>query len=196
MLMNWGTNWEIGFWLQLDKPKNIETKNVSAAPVSVRKYKGISNGIFDGIIKGVLYIFWLSLIFLIGRSFLCLCLWFVWNCSLGCWILLLRISNKGKGIIVPEIAAAWWIGPLKKMDSFCCGRIEIATVAALLRNDNSGLFSFLHIQRIRSGACNDGKRTIRRTDCNFFCADFHCRAGHFEGQDAISIPCINDAFGT
>ena len=46
-------------------------------------------------------------------------------------------------------------GPPKKMDSFCCGRIEIATVAALLRNDIGGLFSFLHILRIRSGARND-----------------------------------------
>ena len=43
----------------------------------------------------------------------------------------------------------------KKIDGFCSGRIEIATVAALLRNDIGGLFSFLCILRIRSGARND-----------------------------------------
>ena len=49
--------------------------------------------------------------------------------------------------------------PPKEIDGFCCGRIEIATVAALLRNDIRGLFSFLCILRIRSGARND-KRFI------------------------------------
>ena len=43
----------------------------------------------------------------------------------------------------------------KKIDGFCSGRIEIATVAALLRNDINGLFSFLCILRIRSGARNE-----------------------------------------
>jgi len=43
----------------------------------------------------------------------------------------------------------------KKIDGFCSGRIEIAAVAALLRNDIGGLFSFLCILRIRSGARND-----------------------------------------
>ena len=47
---------------------------------------------------------------------------------------------------------------LKEIDGFCSGRIEIATVAALLRNDMSGLFFFLCILRIRSGARNDKKR--------------------------------------
>ena len=49
--------------------------------------------------------------------------------------------------------------PPKKIDGFCSGRIEIAAVAALLRNDISCLFSFLCILRIRSGARND-KRFI------------------------------------
>ena len=43
----------------------------------------------------------------------------------------------------------------KEIDGFCCGRIEIAAVAALLRNDIRGLFSFLCLLRIRSGARND-----------------------------------------
>ena len=46
-------------------------------------------------------------------------------------------------------------GPHKEIDGFCSGKIEIAAVAALLRNDISGLFSFLYILRIRSGARND-----------------------------------------
>jgi len=46
-------------------------------------------------------------------------------------------------------------GPPKEIDGFCCGRIEIATVAALLRNDIRGLFSFLCILRIISGAPSD-----------------------------------------
>jgi len=46
-------------------------------------------------------------------------------------------------------------GPPKKIDGFFRGRIEIATVAALLRNDIRGLFSFLRIMRIWSGARND-----------------------------------------
>ena len=45
--------------------------------------------------------------------------------------------------------------PPKKIDGFCSGRIEIAAVAALLRNDISWLFSFIYILRIRSGAPND-----------------------------------------
>jgi len=45
--------------------------------------------------------------------------------------------------------------PPKEIDGFCCGRIEITTVAALLRNDIRGLFSFLCILRIRSGARNE-----------------------------------------
>ena len=49
----------------------------------------------------------------------------------------------------------WPFGPPKKIDGFCSGRIEIATVAALLRNDISRLFSFLCILRIGSGARND-----------------------------------------
>ena len=51
--------------------------------------------------------------------------------------------------------------PPKEIDGFCSGRIEIAAVAALLRNDVSGLFSFLYILRIRSGARND-KKTFPR----------------------------------
>ena len=43
----------------------------------------------------------------------------------------------------------------KKIDGFCSGRIEIAAVAALLRNDISGLYSFLYILSSRSGARND-----------------------------------------
>jgi len=43
----------------------------------------------------------------------------------------------------------------EKIDGFCSGRIEIAAVAVLLRNDIGGLFSFLCILRIRSGARND-----------------------------------------
>ena len=45
--------------------------------------------------------------------------------------------------------------PPKEIDGFCCGRIEIATVAALLRNDIRGLLSFLCILGIISGARND-----------------------------------------
>jgi len=51
--------------------------------------------------------------------------------------------------------------PPKKIDGFYCGRIEIATVAALLRNDIGGLFSFLCILRIRSGARNDDRGNSR-----------------------------------
>jgi hypothetical protein len=47
----------------------------------------------------------------------------------------------------------------KKIGGFCSGRIEIAAVAELLRNDIRGLFSFLCILRIRSGARNDILRT-------------------------------------
>ena len=46
----------------------------------------------------------------------------------------------------------------KEIDGSCCGRIEIAAVAALLRNDIRGLFSFLCILRIRFGARNDTLR--------------------------------------
>jgi len=47
--------------------------------------------------------------------------------------------------------------PPKEIDGLFRGRIEIAAVAALLRNDIGGLFSFLCILRIRSGARNDNK---------------------------------------
>jgi len=48
----------------------------------------------------------------------------------------------------------------QEIDGFCSGKIEIATVAALLRNDIRGLFSFQPILRIISGARNDKKSTF------------------------------------